>query len=41
MTTMRGPRPLRDWLEIHPWTTTYIAIVVTILLILQLLEFTN
>lgn len=41
MTEQREPRPLRDWLECHPWTTIYIAVVVTILLILQLVELTN
>jgi hypothetical protein len=39
MTNHPEPRPLRDWLEGHPWTTIYIACVVTILLVLQLIEF--
>lgn len=31
-------RPVRDWMDEHPWTTLYIAVVVTILLILQIAE---
>lgn len=30
--------PLTDWLSAHPATSTYIAIVVTVSLILQILE---
>jgi hypothetical protein len=31
-------RPVRSWMDEHPATTWYIAVVVTILLALQLLE---
>jgi len=30
--------PLTDWLSAHPTTSTYIAIVVTLSLVLQILE---
>jgi hypothetical protein len=33
-----SPQPVRDWMNDHPWTTIYIAIVVTLLLILQVIE---
>lgn len=31
-------RPVRNWLDAHPATATYVAIIVTILLFLQLYE---
>jgi len=31
-------RPVRNWLDAHPSTAAYVAIVVTILLLLQLIE---
>lgn len=31
-------RPVRDWMDAHPWTTLYIAVVVTVILILQVIE---
>lgn len=31
-------RPVRTWLDAHPATTFYVAVIVTILLILQLYE---
>lgn len=35
---MRPDQPVRNWLTEHPATATYIAVVVTILLLLQIFE---
>ena len=35
---MSNNTPVRDWLEVHPRTSLYIAVVVTILLVLNLIE---
>ena len=33
------PKPVREWLDAHPWVAIYTAIVVTILLAIQFLEY--
>lgn len=38
MTSDDPNAPVRTWLNSHPATATYIAFVVTVLLILQLIE---
>jgi hypothetical protein len=35
---MLPERPVRNWLDEHPATASYIALVVTILLLLQIAE---
>lgn len=33
-----GGDPLTRWVQTHPWTIGYVAAIVTLLLILQLVE---
>lgn len=33
--------PMRDWMDDHPWSSLYLCVVVTAILLLQVLEATG
>ena len=38
MVTEQGKTPVRDWFDDHPVTTVYIAVMVSILFVLQIVD---